>query len=81
MKFEYATYQASPSTNGQGTFYLTDCCGNKMYSVRGPEAYHGVLCPRCFWNGKHVTLYMRGTKEANELFENGYVPKMRYTYG
>lgn len=63
----YATYQYIPEKNGKGTFYYPDCCGHRMYSVNGPEAYHGCLCPKCFMNGKMTTLYLRGTDEANEV--------------
>lgn len=66
-KMKYATYQTTPCVSGKGTFYFTDCCHNTMYSVRDEMAYHEKLCPRCFMNGKYVTLYLRGTKEANEV--------------
>lgn len=65
---EFETYQHSPSTCGRGTFYFTDC-RNRMYSVRDSEAYHGCLCPKCFWSNKNKTLLMRGTPEANEYME------------
>ena len=65
-KGEYETYQATPSKNGNGTFYFADC-GNRMYSVKGYEGYHSCICPKC---GR--TLYMRGTEEANKLIEDGY---------
>jgi hypothetical protein len=58
------TYQTTPSVDGQGTFFFTDC-GNRMYSVRNDlETYHGCICPKC---GK--TLYIRGSKEANEYWD------------
>ena len=58
------TYQATPSVNGQGTFFFTDC-GNRMYSIRNDyETYHGCICPKC---GK--TLYIRGSKEAKEYWD------------
>lgn len=57
------TYQATPSVSGQGTFFFTDC-GNRMYSVKNDWAYHGCICPKC---GK--TLYIRGSKEANEYWD------------
>ena len=56
------TYQVTPSVNGQGTFFFTDC-GNRMYSVNNWETYHGYICPKC---GK--VLYIRGSKEANEYW-------------
>lgn len=71
----YETYRTTPSVNGKGTFFFTDC-GNRMYSVNDAMAYHGRLCPKCFYNGKHVTLYMRGTDEANNLFDSGYKPSL-----
>ena len=65
---EIATYQATPSKDGQGTFFFTDC-GHKMYSVKNDMAYHGCLCPGCFWKGIQRTLYIRGSKEANEYWD------------
>ena len=59
--YQIETYQAVSEVNGDGTFFFTDC-GNRMYSVRNDDKlYHGCECPKC---GK--TLFMRGTKEANE---------------
>lgn len=52
------TYQFASEANGKGTFYYTDC-GNRMYSVCGPDAYHKKICPKC---GK--VLLMRGTKDG-----------------
>lgn len=70
---KYATYQTTNEINMKGTFFFTDCCGNRMYSVsNNPMAYHGKLCPKCFCDGKQVTLYMRGTKEANEVMKGRY---------
>ena len=64
-----ATYQTTPEAHGNGKFYYTDCCNNRMYSVDDDDMkYHGCLCPKCFWAGKTVTLYLRGTPEANEVF-------------
>lgn len=57
------TYQVTPEENGNGFFFFTDC-GNRMYSTRGEMAYHGFLCPKCFWKGKNVTLYIRGSEQA-----------------
>lgn len=64
---EIETYRIIPEKNGHGTFFFTDC-GNRMYSVNGKMAYHGVLCPKCFSHGKQVILYIRGSKEANEYW-------------
>ena len=55
---EFETYRYREAVNGLGTFYYTDC-GNRMYSVRDPMAYHGKLCPKC-----RKTLYIRGSEEA-----------------
>lgn len=66
-QMNYATYQYTPEVNGKGTFYYPDCCKYWIYSVKGPEAYHGCLCPKCFYKGKLTTLYMRGTDEANSI--------------
>lgn len=64
------TYQTTPSKDGKGIFFFTDC-GNRMYCIENnPMKYHGCLCPKCFMKGKQVTLYIRGSKEANEYFEN-----------
>ena len=61
------TYQYIMAEDGEGMFFRTDC-GNMMYSVKNdPMAYHGCLCPKCFWSGKRVTLYLRGTPEANKI--------------
>ena len=64
-----ATYQATPEKHGNGTFFFTDC-GHRMYSVRDDMAYHGCLCPGCMCNGIRRTLYIRGSKEANEYWGN-----------
>lgn len=40
-----------------------------MYSNRDEMAYHGCLCLKCFMKGKYVTLYIRGSKEANEYWK------------
>ena len=63
-----ATYRITPEVNGNGTYFFTDC-GHRMYSVRSETAYHGCLCPGCFINGKYTTLYIRGSKEANEYWD------------
>ncbi len=60
------TYRVTPEASGKGTYFFTDC-GHRMYSVRDKMAYHGKLCPACFYNGKITTLYIRGSEEANEL--------------
>ena len=65
---EIETYRVTPEANGNGTFFFTDC-GHKMYSVRDEMAYHGCLCPACFYRGKQVTLSIRGSKEANEYLD------------
>ena len=48
---------------------FTDC-GHRMYSVRDNMAYHGCLCPGCMCNGIQRTLYIRGSKESNEYWDN-----------
>ena len=64
------TYRFTPSSDGKGTFYYTDC-GNRIYVAgRNPMRLHGRLCPKCFMQNKYVTLYLRGTKEA-EGSDNG----------
>ena len=64
----YATYQTTPSKNGKGTFYLADC-GHTMYSVLGPEAYHGCICPACAYKHIDTILYIRGSQEANNIMD------------
>ena len=64
-----ATYQVTPEKHGNGYFFFTDC-GHNMYSVRDDMAYHGCLCPGCMCNGIQRTLYIRGSKEANEYWDN-----------
>lgn len=64
-----ATYQVTPEKHGNGTFFFTDC-GHSMYSIQSEKAYHGCLCPGCLYNGKQTTLYIRGSKEANEYWDN-----------
>ena len=44
--------------------------GHRMYSVRDNMAYHGCLCPGCMYNGIQRTLYIRGSEEANEYWDN-----------
>lgn len=72
---EYTTYQTTPSTDGKSTFYFTDCCNNRMfYLQRDDTKYHGKLCPGCMSKGKMVTLYLRGTDEANRIMsERGII--------
>lgn len=48
-----ATYQTTPEKHGDGIFFFTDC-GHNMYSIRDNMAYHGCLCPGCFWKGNIV---------------------------
>lgn len=68
MKSEEATYQYLEEAHGNGTFFFTDCCNNRMYNINNdPMTYHGKLCPKCFWSGKDVTLYLRGTEEAKRV--------------
>lgn len=64
-----ATYQTTPEKHGNGTFFFTDC-GYRMYSIRDDMAYHGCLCPGCMCNGIQRTLYIRGSEEANEYWDN-----------
>ena len=70
MENSEATYQYREEKYGRGMFFYTDCCGNRMYSVdNNPMKYHGCLCPKCFLDNKHVTLYLRGTPEGIRVFE------------
>lgn len=60
-------YQTIPEKHGNGTFFFTDC-GHNMYSTRDNMAYHGCLCPGCFWEGIHTTLYIRGSEESKKYW-------------
>lgn len=66
-----ATYQATPSRDGNGTFFFTDC-GHEMYSVKDDMAYHGSLCPGCSNKGLRTVLYIRGSKEANKYWDRWF---------
>ena len=69
-----ATYQYLNEAHGEGMFFYTSCCGNRMYSVQNdPMLYHGKLCPRCFWHGKSVVLYLRGTPDGIRVAKNELV--------
>ena len=63
-----ATYQSTPEKHGNGTFFFTDC-GHSMYSVKNDMAYHECLCPGCSSKGIQTILYIRGSKEANEYWD------------
>ena len=72
-----ATYQYCEAVDGNGMFFYTSCCGNRMYSVENnPMKYHGYLCPKCFWKGKSVTLYLRGTPDGIRVVEAENVIKI-----
>ena len=65
-----ATYQYVEETHGKGGFFFTDCCNNRMYSVKtNPMAYHGCLCPGCLYKNVWTVLYLKGTEEANRVME------------
>ena len=69
-----ATYQYLEEAHGNGMFFYTSCCGNRMYSVDNePMKYHGRLCPKCSWKNKLVTLYLRGTPDGIRVFETEHV--------
>lgn len=61
----FATYQAVPEKHDQGVFIYTSC-GHQIYSIRDEMAYHGCLCPACFYDGKETTLYIQGSEEARK---------------
>ena len=73
---EIETYRVTPEANGNATYFFTDC-GNRMYSVSGKMEYHGKLCPACLYRGKQVTLYIRGSKEANEYWDKKLKEKLK----
>ena len=62
-----------------GTYLFTDC-EHWMYSIRDKMAYHGFLCHGCFYNGKCTTLYIRGSKEANEYISKAGIPGFKKLY-
>jgi len=64
-----ATYRVTPELHGNGTYFFTDC-GHRMYSVKDKMAYHGCYCPGCFYSGIITVLYIRGSKEANEYWDD-----------
>lgn len=77
MEKTEATYQYLEEAHGNGMFFFTSCCGNRMYSVENnPMKYHGYLCPKCFLHNKHVTLYLRGTSDGIRVFENECIVKV-----
>ena len=70
MTRDEATYQYLEAKNGNGLFFYTDCCKNRMYSISNDVMrYHGRLCPKCFWHNKYVTLYLRGTEEGKRVID------------
>jgi hypothetical protein len=74
METKEATYQYLEEAHGNGMFFYTSCCGNRMYSVyNDPMLYHGRLCPKCLLNNKLVTLYLRGTPDGIRVFETEHV--------
>ena len=76
MKKKEATYQYLEEAHGNGMFFYTSCCGNRMYSVRNdPMTYHGCLCPKCLYDHKLTVLYLRGTPEGRRVFETERVMK------
>ena len=76
METKEATYQYCEEAHGNGMFFYTSCCGNRMYSVdNDPMKYHGYLCPKCFQKNKLVTLYLRGTPDGIRVFETEHVVK------
>ena len=52
-------------------------CGHWMFSIRDQMAYHGCLCHGCLCDGKYTTLYIRGSKEANEYVSKKGIPKFQ----
>ena len=69
LKTEVGTYRVLPEANGNGTYFFTDC-GHKMYSIKSETAYHGCLCPGCMYHGVQRTLYIRGSDEANNYWDD-----------
>lgn len=68
-----ATYQYLKEAHGNGMFFYTDCCHNRMYSVNNNiMTYHGKLCPKCLLNNKYTTLYLRGTPDGIRVFNENW---------
>lgn len=76
MTREESTYQYLEEAHGNGMFFYTDCCKNRMFSItKDPMFYHGKLCPKCLGQGKLTTLYLRGTEDGIRVFKNKYTVK------
>lgn len=59
------TYMVRSSVGGRksGSYIVTEC-GNLMYTINSdPMYFNGVLCPKCLYKGKHVTLVYKGVIE------------------
>jgi hypothetical protein len=70
MESEEATYQYLEEAHGNGMFFYTSCCGNRMFSIcNNPMKYHGCLCPKCLLENKTVILYLSGTPDGIRVFE------------
>lgn len=58
MTREEATYQYVEEKHGNGMFFFTSCCGNRMYSVKDKYAYDGAYCPKCYMKNRVVVLHL-----------------------
>ncbi len=58
------TYMVRSSIGGRKSgSYIATQCGNLIYTINDPMDFNGVLCPKCFYKGKHVTLVYKGDIE------------------
>ena len=58
------TYMVRSSVGGRKSgSYIATQCGNLIYTINDPMDFTGVLCPKCFYKGKHVTLAYKGVIE------------------
>lgn len=62
-------YFTVESIDGKGLYFITEC-GNEMYHIgNNPLRYNGVLCPKCFWKNKKVTLKYSEPQESEDKNE------------
>lgn len=44
---EVEYYTTRPARYDNGTFFFTQTCNNRMYSVSNANRYDGAYCPKC----------------------------------
>ena len=68
---KYELYQTTPSVEGSGMFYFTEC-GNMMYHIgNDPMIYHNKICPKCMYENPYTTviLILAGTPEGKKIYK------------